>query len=98
MMCFSSVSDSRDKARSVLTAIAAAVAETVRVKAGMPDASKLPIGEAERKAASAVGFGTLAKVYEYVASAENDVAAYVNVNAALTELTINVASARRENK
>ncbi|MBR5942373.1 MAG: hypothetical protein IKZ81_03425 [Clostridia bacterium] len=98
MMCFSSVSDSREKARSVLTAIAAAVAETIRVKSGMPDASKLPIGDAERKAASAVGFGTLAEVYEQVTSAENDVAAYVNVNAALTELTINVAAARRENK
>ena len=98
MMCFSSVSDSRDKARSLLTAIAAAVAETVRVKAGVPNASKLPIEAAERKAASATGYETLVKVYEYVTAAENDISAYVNVNAALTELTVKVAAARRENK
>ncbi len=98
MMTFSSLPDSRDKARSLLTAIAAAVAETVRVKAGVPDASKLPIEAAERKAASAVGYQTLINVYESVTAAENDISAFVNVNAAVTELTVKVAAARRENK
>ncbi|MBQ6553315.1 MAG: hypothetical protein IJL83_06865 [Clostridia bacterium] len=98
MMTFSSLPDSRDKARSLLTAIAAAVAETVRVKAGAPDASKLPIEAAERKAASAVGYRTLINVYESVTAAENDISAFVNVNAAVTELTVKVAAARRENK
>ena len=98
MTCFSSVAESRDKARSTLTAIAAAVAETVRVKAGVPNAAKLPIEAAERRAAQAVGSETLVNTYEFVAAAENDISAYVNVNAALTELTVKVAAARRENK
>ena len=98
MMCFSSVPDSRDKARSLLTAIAAAVAETVRVKAGVPDAARLPIADAERRAASAVGYETLVRVYELLTAAENDIMIYVNVNAALTGLTISVAAARRANK
>lgn len=98
MTCFSSVAESREKARSTLTAIAAAVAETVRVKAGVPDAAKLPIEAAERGAAQAVGCETLVKTYEFVTEAENDISASVNVNAALTELTVKVAAARRENR
>ena len=97
MMCGSPIAESRDKARSMLTAVASAVGETVRIKASVPNAARLPIEQTERRAASALSYGALVEIYECVCSALADIEAYVNVNVAVTELTVKSLQALSKN-